>query len=105
MGFIIVYVTNKNLKQAKKIAGHLLEKKLIACANFFPIKSSYWWKGNIENDKEIVSLLKTKKKNWKKIKTEVKKIHPYEIPCIIKLDVKVNKEYKNWINSVNNIDF
>jgi len=30
MKFIIIYITNKNLKEAKKVAEHLLEEKLIA---------------------------------------------------------------------------
>lgn len=96
---IIIYTTNPNLKEAKKIGKHLLEKGLIKCANYFPIESEYWWKGKIENSKEIVSILKTKKENWKKVKDEVKKIHPYETPCIIKIEVEANKEYEDWINN------
>ena len=78
--FILIYVTHRNQKAAEKIANHLLKKRLIACANFFPIKSSYWWKGKIENGKEIVSLLKAKEENWHKIKSEIEKIHPCEPP-------------------------
>ncbi len=99
MGFIIVYITHKNLKEAKKVVSYLLKKKLIACANFFPIKSLYLWKGKTENSKEIVSILKTKKQNWNKVKEEVKKIHPYELPCIMRLNVESNKEYESWICS------
>ena len=73
---ITVYVTYPNLKEAKKITNHLLKKKLVACANFWPIKSMYWWKGKIENDNEVVAILKTRKENWNKVKTEIKKMHP-----------------------------
>lgn len=98
MAFIIIYVTNSNLKEAKKLASHLLKKRLIACANFFPITSSFWWNGKIDNPKEIVSLLKTKKENWTKVKSEIKKIHPYKVPCIMKINVESNKDYESWIN-------
>ncbi len=98
MVFIILYVTHKNLENAEKIASHLLQKKLIACANLFPITSSYWWKGKIENSGEIVSLLKTRKENWSKVKSEIKKIHPYETPCIIKMNVEANEDYESWVN-------
>jgi|SRR3989344_2777013 len=98
MTFIILYVTHKNLENAQKIASHLLQKKLIACANFFPITSSYWWKGKIENSEEIVSLLKTRKENWEKVKSEIKKIHPYETPCIMKINAEANADYESWIN-------
>ena len=99
MSFIVVYVTNKNLEEAKKISSHLLNKKLIACSNIFPIKSMYLWKGNIEDSDEYVALLKAKKSNWKKIKEEIKKLHSYDAPCILKFKVNSNKEYENWLNS------
>jgi len=76
---------------------HLLKKRLAACANIFPINSAYWWKGKIENPKEFVLIVKTKKQNFEKVKQAVKKIHPYTIPCIVKIDVEANKEYENWI--------
>ena len=102
MKFIIIYITHKNLKEAKKVAGYLLEKRLIACANFFPIESAYWWNGKIESGKEIVSIVKTKKENWNKVKKEVEKIHPYDVPCIIKLEVESNKAYADWIQKETN---
>jgi periplasmic divalent cation tolerance protein len=97
MPFIFVYVTNPNKKEAKKIALHLLKKRLIACSNIFPIESFYWWKGRIKNAKEVVLIVKTRKENFKKVKNEIKKIHSYSIPCIIKFDVEANKEYEEWL--------
>lgn len=69
---ILVYITCKNNKEANKIAKQLLQKKLIACANIFPITSLYKWEGKIANDKETVLLLKAVEKNFEKIKKEVK---------------------------------
>lgn len=86
------------MEEAEKVSSYLLQQKSIACVNFFPIKSSYWWKGNIESSDEIVSLLKTKNENWEKVKSEIMKIHPYETPCIIKMSVEANEEYESWIN-------
>jgi len=87
------------MADAKKIANHLLEKHLIACANFFPIESAYWWNGKIDCAHEIASILKTKSKNWEKVKAEVLRIHPYEVPCIMKIDVTANESYEAWIHS------
>ena len=97
MSFIFVYITNPNKKVAKKISLHLLKKRIAACTNTFPIDSSYWWKGKIEKTKEVVLIVKTRKENFNKIKNEIKKIHPYSIPCIIKFNVEANKEYENWL--------
>jgi len=63
MGFIIIYITHPDLKTAKKIVASLMKSRLIACGNFFSIQNTYWWKGKIENSKEVVSIVKTKKKN------------------------------------------
>ena len=95
MGFIIIYITHKNMQDARKIGKYLLNKRLIACVNYFPIKSSFWWKNKIENSNEIVSLVKTKKANWKKVEMEIKKIHPYKTPCVMKFEVKANKGYED----------
>lgn len=98
MRFIIIYITYPDLKTAKKIVASLMENRLIACGNFFPIQSIYWWKGKIKNSKEVVSILKTKKENWEKVKSAVAKLHPYETPCIIKIAVSANNNYESWIN-------
>ena len=95
----IFYVVCKNKEEAKKIAKHLLSKKLIACANIFPIESLYWWQNKVIEDKEAVLICKTTE-NFIEVEREIKKIHSYEIPCILNFDVKVNKEYENWAKSV-----
>jgi periplasmic divalent cation tolerance protein len=94
---ILVYVTCKDKKEAKHISKKLLEKKLIACANIFPIESIYCWKKKTCQEKETVLLLKTTSKNFKETEKQIKKIHSYEIPCILKLNVQANKEFDRWV--------
>ena len=94
---ILLYIPVPTEVEAKKIAHHLLEKKLIACANIFPVSSMYRWQGRIADEKEVVLLLKTEKKLAKKVETEVKRLHKYTIPCILQMPVKVNKEYERWV--------
>ncbi|MEK6943503.1 MAG: divalent-cation tolerance protein CutA [Nanoarchaeota archaeon] len=94
---ILVYVTCKNSKEAEKISFYLLKKKLIACANIFPVESVYLWKGKITKSKETVLIAKTINKNLKKAENEIKRMHSYEIPCILKINAGANKEYLNWI--------
>lgn len=84
---------------AKKIVSYLLEKKMIACANIFPINSTYWWKGEITNADEIVSLVKTTNEKADVVEAEVLKIHPYEVPCIIRTEVSANASYEEWIRA------
>jgi len=86
------------MEKAREISKHLLQQKLISSANFFPIKSISSWTGEIQEVDESIAFLKTKKDNWEKVRNEIKKIHPYKIPCIIKIDVEANEDYEAWIN-------
>ena len=95
----LVYITCKDEKEARKVSMRLLKKRLVACANVFPIKSMYLWQNKIVNDNENAILAKTNNKNFDKIVKEVEKIHSYKIPCIVQLDAKSSKKYENWANS------
>lgn len=97
MSFIIIYATHKNIEEAKEIGNHLLGKKMIACANYLPIESTFWWNKEITSDNEIVSLFKTRTENWEKVEKEIETIHPYEVPCIIKINAEANNKYEQWI--------
>ena len=95
---VLLYITCKDKKEAEKISFNLLRKRLIACANIFPIKSMYWWNNKIANDNENAIIAKTSDKNFKKVSAEVKKLHSYKIPCILKINAAANKEYESWAN-------
>ncbi len=98
MSFCVVYVTAKDEEEAEKIAKTLLEKRLIACANMFQIKSLYWWKGAIESDDEMALIMKTQKVNIERIIKEVKEIHSYEVPCIDSWSIEEgNPDFLEWI--------
>lgn len=97
--FVFVYMTCQDLDEARKIAKHLLEKKLIACANIFPVRSLFWWEGRIEECNEFVMIVKTKAEKFKELREEVKKIHSYSIPCICSFVVEEgNREFLDWID-------
>ena len=95
---ILVYITNPDRKTALRVGRYLLEKRLCACVNIFKIQSLYWWKQKIENSDEYLIIAKTIDKNYSKIEKEIKKIHPYSVPCILKIKVeKANKDYLDWL--------
>ncbi len=96
--FVFVYITCSNLEEARRIARHLLERRLIACANIFPIKSMFWWEGKIEECDEVGMIVKTKAEKFKELREEVKKIHSYSVPCICSFVVEEgNKDFLDWI--------
>jgi len=97
MKYVFVYITNPTKKEAEKIARYLLKKRLIVYANIFPIESLYWWKNKIEQSKEYVLIGKTTEKKYRKIVSEVEKMHSYSVPCVAKLPVGFSRKYKEWL--------
>lgn len=95
---IHVYIHYPNIKEAKRISKILLHKKLAACINFISQEDMYWWKGKIEETKGIISLVGTRQNNFNKIEKLVKKLHSYDVPCILELPInKSSKSYKEWL--------
>jgi periplasmic divalent cation tolerance protein len=92
-----VYITCKDKEEAVKISRMLLGKRLIACANMWPIESMFWWKERIQEEEEYAILGKTLKKNYPEIVEEVKKSHSYDVPCVCLLDAKANEEFNAWL--------
>ncbi len=93
----LIYLPCRNGAEAKKIATTLLNKKLIACANYFPIKSVYRWKGKLQNGTEALLLLKTTKP-FHRIKDEVERLHSDDVPCIAEIQTRnLNTTYHQWV--------
>lgn len=99
MSFIVIYITHSDEMEARKIWDLLLEKKLIACYNMFPVTAAFWWENKIDTWWEVVTLIKTKKTNWEIVKKEIEENHSYDIPCIMKFEVESNKEFEDWIEN------
>jgi len=99
MNLLLVYITNPTKKEAKRVAKHLLKNKLISCANIFPITSLYRWEGRLADEKEFVLIAKTLTSKFAKVKSAVRKIHPYKVPCIVKIPATSNKAFFNWVKN------
>lgn len=100
--FILVYITAKNLEEARSIASKLVEEKLVACANVIPkIESVFRWKGRIEKQDEAAIIAKTKKDLSERLVKRVKELHSYETPCIITLPIEGgNPDFLKWLGEV-----
>lgn len=97
MAFLLFYITHPDETTARRVSGHLLERHLAACANIFPIASAYWWAGAIQQEGEWVSVVKTTRALEAAVEAEVLKIHPYEMPCIMRFEARANADYEKWI--------
>ena len=99
MGIIIVS-TYPDKKSISKIAHIVVEQKLAACVNYTKINSIYSWKGKIEDVGEFLALFKTSTKSKQKLKEEITKSHPYDVPEIVEVKMdSVNTSYLKWLEA------
>jgi len=100
--FIMVITTIDDIDKGRRIAKLIIDKKLSACVNIVgPIQSTFVWRGKVEDSKEWLILIKTRKVLYKKLEELIIKIHPYVIPEIIYFEIDGGfDKYLNWILSV-----
>ena len=97
MSILLVYVTHPDVDCAKRITNEILDKRLAGCIAMFPSESVYLWEGEKKHDKEFITLFKTKNENASALEEAITKMHPYDIPCILKFEVDANAPYSAWI--------
>lgn len=94
---ILTTCNNENIKD--KIVKSLLDNKLSACIQTSNVESCYHFEGNINQDKEILLKIKTRKSLYPKVKDMIKKLHDYKIPQIISIPIiDGDKDYLVWID-------
>ncbi|MBI2058430.1 MAG: divalent-cation tolerance protein CutA [Nitrospirae bacterium] len=96
---IVVLITAPPGEAADTISRKILEDKLAACVNQIPqIRSLYGWEGKINDDSEVLLVVKTTRSHFQKLVHVVKSVHPYEVPEIIALPVVDGSDsYLKWI--------
>ncbi len=98
---MLIYSTFPTEEKALEICKKLLEEKLIACYNAFPVKSGYWWSGEVIYDTETAVILKTSKTKKEQVFRKLKELHPYSTPAIFSIEVEeVDQSYLSWLTQV-----
>ena len=96
----LIYVTLNSSEEARNIGNELLVNNLANCVNFFPITTIYKYKGKVEEEPEVVLLIKTKDGYYKKVEEVVKKHISFE-NFIGQITVdKINDEFTKWLDNI-----
>eukprot|EP01026_Neomeris_dumetosa_P065766 TRINITY_DN6324_c0_g1_i10.p1 TRINITY_DN6324_c0_g1~~TRINITY_DN6324_c0_g1_i10.p1 ORF type:complete len:189 (+),score=9.46 TRINITY_DN6324_c0_g1_i10:95-661(+) len=98
-GVIAVYVTVPDMETGKKIASKLVETKLAACVNIIPgLTSVYWWDNKVNEDPELLLMIKSQKNLLENLTKQVQKLHPYDECEVIATDIVGGSQtYLNWV--------
>lgn len=96
--FIVVMVTAP-AAEAAGLAKALVEERLVACVNIVPgLRSFYWWQGRVEDEPEVLCMMKTQSHLFERLRDRVRELHSYEVEEIIALPVLAgNPPYLDWI--------
>ncbi len=96
----MVYFTAKDMTDAARIARHLLAKRLVACANIFPVRSLYRWRGKLVDETEAVAICKTRKSLVRRAIAAAKAVHAYDVPCVVSYDMgPALAAYGAWVDA------
>jgi periplasmic divalent cation tolerance protein len=97
--FRMVFVMASNEAESGKIAQALVEEKLAACVNVVgPVRSTYRWRGEIQNATEYMLVIKAPTRHFSKLERRVRELHSYEVPEIVAVTLAAgSKPYLAWL--------
>jgi len=98
---MVVFTTLPSPEKAAEIARTLVEERLVACANVLPaVRSIYKWQGKMQDENEVMLLLKTREEQLERLKLRILELHPYEVPEVLAIPVESGyRAYLEWIAS------
>ena len=99
MDMRLVLVTHPSKEHAERITRGVIDAKLAACVLVTDVKSFYNWEGKLNEDDEVVTLLKTSTDKVEMLEKYIETNHDYDVPAIISIQANVNESYGNWLNN------
>jgi periplasmic divalent cation tolerance protein len=95
----VVLCTCPDEAVADHIARQLVERHLAACVNQLDgVRSTYYWAGTLQQDREVLLLIKSTPERLAALEDCLRTLHPYENPEIIALPVIAGSDaYLRWL--------
>ena len=95
----VALITAPDAETGARIARALVEEGLVACVNLVPgIRSIYRWEGALEDDAEVLLVVKTRSDRAADLVERVVALHPYDLPEVVLLPaVGGNPPYLEWV--------
>lgn len=94
-----LWLTCADKKEADKIAGNLLAKRLVACVRQMPVTSDYRWQGKIEHAGEVLLVMAGRLDLFDQIEQEITKFHSYGTFVLEAVPIaKVSQKATRWLD-------
>ncbi len=97
----LVLVTAPDAEAGARLGRALVDERLAACVNVVPgLRSIYRWEGEIQDDAEVLLLVKTRADRLENLTTRVRELHPYDVPEVLVLAVDGGSaDYLDWVRA------
>jgi periplasmic divalent cation tolerance protein len=96
--FALVMTTCGDKANAELIATHLVEARLSACVQMFPIASAYRWEGAVQHSNEWMLFCKIKSNDYANVEAAIRAAHTYSNPEIVEVRIENGAQaYLAWI--------
>ena len=98
---LLVFSTFAREDDAARVVRALIEERLIACGTLLPgARSLYRWKGAVEDAREVVVMMKSRKQDWSALLSRLHELHPYETPeCLAVRVAAAAPKYLAWLEA------
>ena len=96
---VIVYTSCRDAAEAEKLARHLVERRLAASVSIVPaVRSFYRWKGDIQDEQELLLMIKASRGSLTTLRREIEKLHSYDLPQLVAIPiVDGSPNYLAWL--------
>ena len=96
---IVVLATAPATAPCDELANALVEARLAACVQRIPgVQSTYMWEGKVENDQEVLLLIKTTADRFEALMEKIVAWHPYDVPQVVACEITHGfPEYLHWV--------
>jgi periplasmic divalent cation tolerance protein len=99
--FCVVMTTTPNQQEANNLAQKLVEQQLAACVQMMPVNSVYTWEGAMQQETEVLLLIKTATQRYGGVEAFLLANHSYSVPEIIQLPIEQGSAtYFQWLGKV-----
>ena len=97
---LLVLTTVADQAAADRLASALVNSALAACVSQVPgLKSSYRWQGKLEQEQEVLLLIKTTADAYPALAREIERLHDYELPELLAVPVdRGSAGYLDWLS-------
>ncbi len=98
--YAIIMTTCGDKANAEMIATRLVEERLSACVQMFPIESVYRWEGTVQHANEWMLFCKIMSSGYAAVEAAIRAAHTYSNPEIVEVGIENGANaYLDWIAS------